>query len=691
MLSSFFFGNANQKAKPYVADAATHQSPPPAAGLQSTVSPSTALPIRLAQSGIAAITYDTFPASVKKAASMHGNKVAIRQEKPGYPKDKEGEWRQFTYTQYYQEATQLAKAFVHLGLEPWEGVAICGFNAPEWHFSFLASTMIQALPAGTYTTNSAEACAYIVTDSKCKVVMVDTIAQAKKYVEKRGEMPTLQKVVVWGEAVPAELGADEFVVAYATFIATGAQVADSAVEARLAKVKVDECATLIYTSGTTGNPKAVMQSHDSIFFSAECASERANMDTVPEWHVMSYLPMSHIAAQMVDLFMPLVGTLRNRPGTVHFARPDALKGSLPISLKAIRPTFFFGVPRVWEKLVEGIKAKGKAAPATGLKKKIIDFSKNSGLETCRNKQLGGTGHVPRGLGFANAMVHSKAKAALGLDRCSYFLTGAAPIQLDTLEFLASLGIDVMEVYGMSESCGIATLGSPKCFRFGSCGARLTATELKVDHVEGRDKAGEGELCFRGRHVMMGYMNNQAKTDEAIDAEGWLHSGDIGKFTDGLLNITGRLKELIIGAGGENIAPVPMEDALKKEMPAISNAVIIGDKRKYLVCLLTLKSKPDLETGDFHDELVAEAVDVNPEVTTVTAALADAKWKAYLDAGLVAYNKTAPSNAHKLQKWVLLAKDLSVPAGDLTATLKLKRSVVEAAHADKIDALYGPAE
>eukprot|EP00672_Neobodo_designis_P001070 CAMPEP_0174878750 /NCGR_PEP_ID=MMETSP1114-20130205/82913_1 /TAXON_ID=312471 /ORGANISM="Neobodo designis, Strain CCAP 1951/1" /LENGTH=750 /DNA_ID=CAMNT_0016114139 /DNA_START=57 /DNA_END=2309 /DNA_ORIENTATION=- len=730
--------NPPENARPWKPQPQSVLAPGPT-GASFSTDPAKGAPIRYAQEGAASVRYPAIPAVFKEAVKRCGDQPALMVEKKGYPADKAGEWEAITWAQYHAKSTAFAKALIAAGHQPFEATAICGFNHPCWHIAHMGTILAEGLSAGTYPTNSPEACAFVAKDSKSVVAAVDTVANAKKYLQVRGELPKLKKIVVWAEEIPADLKAANagVLMSFDEFLASGASVADAAVDERSNKCRVENAATLIYTSGTTGNPKAVMVSHDAMVYSGSNVINMLDDVGIPYERMISYLPLSHIAAQILDVFIPLCIAANAKPGqkcmTIYFARPDALKGSIPITLKAVKPHVFFGVPRVWEKFVEGIKAKARAAPATGLKKKLVDFSKDVGLRASYARQVGGDGYIPRGYNVAKKLVHHKVREALGLEECGVCLTGAAPISRDTLEFLAALGIDVGEVYGMSETCGLGStsmpykfkfgscgsvtpttelktehvegrdkpgegeicltcgLGStsmPYKFKFGSCGSVTPTTELKTEHVEGRDKPGEGEICFRGRHVMMGYMNNAEKSQETIDGEGWLHSGDVGRIdADGQVYITGRIKELIIGAGGENIAPVPVEDAIKKACPALSNVVMIGNNRKYNVCLVTLKTRPDLDNGTFFDDLIAEAAEVSPACKTVADARADKKWQEYITRGIEAYNKTAVSNAQKIQKFAILPSDLSIPGGELTATLKLKRNVVEQKYADVIEALY----
>jgi long-chain-fatty-acid--CoA ligase ACSBG len=512
---------------------------------------------------------------------------------------------------------------------------------------------------------------------------------------------------VWAAPVPAGANGDGKVPVYSwsEFFALAERTPADVVARRSASVRPGHCANLIYTSGTTGNPKAVMLSHDNYIFNTYAAiTSIFGTKGLPEdFRMVSYLPLSHVAAQILDIMFPIVlsaggiavgdRNLAALSACTWFARPDALKGSLKGTLVACRPTFFLGVPRVWEKFREAMMAIG--AQTKGLKKKIATWAKRKGLEASVNRQLGGSGAKPSCHGLAKKLVLKKVAAALGLDQCLACITGSAPMPRIVMEYFGALDIDIFDVYGMSESAGVTSVNTPHVHQWGTVGPPLASHEVRIEHVTSRgDKPGEGEICYRGRHIMMGYMKDERKTAEAIDKEGWLHSGDVGAFTpQGLLKITGRLKELIITAGGENIAPVPIEDKLKELCPAISNAMMVGDQRKYNVVLLTVKTVLDPETGLSTGELTLQASEVDESVTTSEQVVAQcaqksSTWYAYLEGGVKEYNsRFAVSNAQKIQKFAVVAGDFSERGGELTATLKLKRGPTTEKHKAVIDAMY----
>ena len=315
---------------------------------------------------------------------------------------------------------------------------------------------------------------------------------------------------------------------------------DKEASKRRDSIEPGHCCTLVYTSGTTGPPKGVMLSHDNMTWN--CRALLTSMKDVNwggEHHLISYLPLSHIAALFVDLIGPMTLTgLFNGSGCVWFARNDALKGSLGETLKQVRPTVFFGVPRVFEKIEESIKKVGKNGGI--FVKSIGNWAKKIGLQATLNQQITGDKTIPFGYNVASKIVFNPIRDKLGFDRLSLCVSGAAPIRKETLEYFGSLNIRILDVYGMSELTAVCCLGRYYHDIIGSVGAEIEGTEIMIDHKSERgDAKNEGEVCIRGRSVMMGYLNDANKTKETIDNNGFLHSGDIGRIDEnGLLYITG---------------------------------------------------------------------------------------------------------------------------------------------------------
>ena len=403
--------------------------------------------------------------------------------------------------------------------------------------------------------------------------------------------------------------------------------------------------------------------------------------------LISYLPLSHIAAQMLDLHCPLISGSQ-----VWFAQPDALRGTLGVTLKEVRPAVFFGVPRVWEKIYEKMQEVAKVNNKSFVKRNIGGWAKSKGTAQNNALQFGSKSGKPMAFFMAKKIL-GKIRQALGLDRCIACYTGAAPIELKVLQYFASIDVPILELFGQSECTGPHTVNTPTAWKIGTCGRPLPGTESKID----KDT---GEICYRGRHIFMGYMYMDEKTVETIDGEGWLHSGDVAKFDDdndpaipvpsGFMSITGRIKELIITAGGENIPPVMIENEFKAAMPALSNCMVIGDQRKFLTICLTLFVDMT-EDGSPTNKLTGQSLDcsktIGSKAVTTEEAMACAKWEQYFNDGMEVANNNTTSRAQRISKWTLLATDFSEPTGELTPTLKLKRSEACKNHSAKIEGMY----
>lgn len=608
---------------------------------------------------------------LKEAAEKSPDAIALGQKV-------NGEWQTYNYKQYYSIVKQVARAFIKLGLEPFNGVGIIGFNSPEWFFADLAAVFAGGLATGIYTTNSPDACHYVADNARCNIIVVENDQQLQKILQIRAKLSHLKAIIQY-TGQPKEKYPDVY--SWSEMLQLGAEedVLNELLEKRLAAQAANKCCTLIYTSGTTGNPKGVMLSHDNLTWSARQLCKVAHAEFAAEVGI-SYLPLSHVAAQIVDLYGPIACS-----ASVYFAQPDALKGSLGKTLKEVRPTTFLGVPRVWEKMHEAMVAIGKNNGF--VKRSIASWARGVGLYN----NLAAMNGASRSFTFsiADMLVFSKVKAALGLDRCKMCCSGAAPMNKDTLDFFLSLDLPVMEVYGMSESTGMQAMETPWKYRMGSCGCDFLGVKTIIDEP---DKEGNGEILMEGRHVFMGYLNMEDQTRATIDEKGRLHSGDVGrKDEDGFLHITGRIKELLITAGGENVPPVPIEDRLKVELPAISNCMLIGDKRKFLSMLITIRSEINADTQEPTNRLSPVALQwarsLGSDAVLVSDVQRDVALLKSVQAAVDRVNKAATSRAQCVQKWCILPRDFSEHGGELGPTLKLKRSVVEKMYHNTIDEFY----
>ncbi|GBG24983.1 Long-chain-fatty-acid--CoA ligase ACSBG2, partial [Hondaea fermentalgiana] len=664
-----------------------------------------------------------------QAVAKRGNKVVIRTENlpplaPGQEPPAalpRNQWKSWTFKQYRTVVHNVAKAFMDLGLEQHDTVSVFGFNAPEWFFAALGAIHAGGKVAGIYPSDTAEQVQFKAFHSDTAVAVVENKLCFDKFKSVVEDLPYLKAIVCWaydgGSDITREDGSVVNVLTFSDLVALGKTVEQGALEDRIAKIEPGMCAALIYTSGTTGRPKAVMISHDNLVF--ESASVLPYSGAVgksnEEERLISYLPLSHVAGMMVDIICPILMSATMKGWcSVNFARPyDLKRGTLGQRLGAVEPTFFLGVPRVWEKIAEKLKAVG--AQTTGLKKKLSTTAKKKGLEHQLALQLGGSGKSPSygPLGIYKKLL-GLIKGKLGLSKCKFAFAGAAPMTRETLMYFGALGININEVYGMSECTGATTWSFDDAHEWSTVGFELPGSEVRVfrvaedgtktecprtDNILHASEEEQGEICFRGRHIMMGYLANpklgddhvaeiEEKNAATIDSEGWLHSGDKGAIsTRGMVKITGRYKELIIGAGGENVAPVPIEDAIKARMPFVSNAMMVGDRRKFMAVLLTLKTQG--ATGELpgtsaldgpakeYGETIEDACNNEALIEEITQQL-----KEIGDDGDV-----TPSNAARIQKFTILPLDFSVATDELTATLKLKRSVVADKYDDIIEAFY----
>ncbi|KAM9475249.1 long-chain-fatty-acid--CoA ligase ACSBG2 [Clarias gariepinus] len=632
--------------------------------------------LRMGESGTAAEAPLTVNQLLARAVDRFGKRTAL-----GW---KEGEqFRKLSYNDYYRDCRIAAKGFLKLGLQRYHGVGILGFNSVEWFISDIGAILAGGFAVGIYTTNSPEACQYVAENCQANILVVENHKQLEKILKVQDQLPHLKAIIQYKGALKEK---KPNLYTWEEFMELGRNEPDAPLDDIITSQKPNQCCTLIYTSGTTGQPKGVMLSHDNLTWTAFATARTLNLTEETQQVVVSYLPLSHIAAQMVDIWITMrVG------GAAYFAQPDALKGSLVNTLREVRPTAFLGVPRVWEKMQESMKAVG--AKSSTVRRKVASWAKDVGLKTNMSKmeQNGVMTHRPLNYRLAKRLVFRKVRKALGLDRCTLCFTGAAPITKDTLEFFFSLDIPLYELYGMSESTGPHSMSKAEALRLTSCGKVIAGCQTKIFNPDSEEN---GEICFWGRHVFMGYLNMPDKTEEALDADGWLHSGDLGKHDkDDFLYITGRIKELIITAGGENIPPVPIEDAVKEAVPIISNAMLIGDKRKFLSMLLTIKSQVNGETGAPEDELTPEAVEwcrkLGSSSTRVSEICGgrDRLVHSAIQDGINRVNERATSNAQRIQKFTVLEKDFSISGGELGPTMKLKRPVVMKMYKEQIENFY----
>ncbi len=575
--------------------------------------------------------------------------VRAHPERPAMARKRGAEWEKTTWRAYRDAVRQAARALVATGVAPGQGVVILAFNRPEWYVTNLAAMAVGARPAGIYTNSTPEQCRYITEHAEAAVAVVENRASLER-LQGAGGRPAGLKAIVLMDGPATGPG----VVTWAEFLARGDASHDLEVDRRTAAARPADVATLIYTSGTTGTPKGVMLTHGNLAFIAVKAREILPIGAADR--LISYLPLSHIAEQVVS---HLLSTATG--ACVYFA--ESLE-KLPENLREVRPHLFLGVPRVWEKIQAGIQAAG--AQAGPLRRRIVSWARAVGLAGGYADQEGRP--RPWSYGLVDRLVFSKVRERLGFDGARILVVSAAPIAKETLDFFQSLALPIMEVYGMSECTGPTTLSLPGHYRLGCAGVAIPGTELRV--------AEDGEILMRGPHVFRGYYKNEEATRETLDAEGWIHSGDVGEIDgDGFLRVTDRKKEILITSGGKNIAPQHLEGKLK-QIAAVSQAVAIGDRRPYVVALLTLDPA----------RVAAEAEKAGSPVRTPEDAARCPVFRGYVEKQVEAVNASL-ARYETIKKIALLPKELTVDSGELTPTLKLKRRVILERHKDAIDALY----
>lgn len=575
-----------------------------------------------------------------------------RANAPAYYVKATDHWVPSTWQEYLAEVRQAAKALIALGFEPGQGVCILGFNRPEWSIFNLAGMLAGGHASGIYTSNSASEVQYIVHHSEAPFILVENESQWQKVNQVRDELPGLKNVILMKGAAAD----DPMVLSWEAFLAHGDSVPDDEVDRRLNELRPEKLAQLIYTSGTTGPPKGVMLSHNNLVWTSQMAIKLLSLS--PSDSVISYLPLSHIAEQMFTIHAAI--TVGYQVYYAEYPPQDKLNDNF----REVQPTLVFGVPRIWERFYDGVKHK--MGQSTGARAKIAHWAIGVGGEVA---ELTGQGKAPTGMlkvkyNLANKLVFSKVKDGLGLNRARYCITAAAPINPEIISFFNSLDVPLFELYGQSEDCGPTTTNLPHANKVGTVGTTLPGTEVKLGE--------DGEILVSGPHVFMGYFKEPAATDETIQ-NGWLHSGDLGQFDeDGYLTIVGRKKEIIITSGGKNIAPKNIEAALKN-LPLVSQAVVIGDNRRYLTALLTLDPVLAQEYASQHG--ITGELHTNPQVL------------ALIQKGIDEQVNVHFARVEQIRKFQILPRDFTIEDGELTPTLKIKRRIINQNFEPEIEAMY----
>jgi long-chain acyl-CoA synthetase len=603
------------------------------------------------------------------------SRVATHPDRVALKRKVDGAWRDITWRGYGDEVRRAAKGLMSLGLAAGDKMSLLSYNRPEWHFADLACMSIGATTAPIYITNSAEQVAYIVGHSDSKIAVVEDDDQLAKILKSRSELPKLEKVIVLqlSDSYPGS----DLVMGWDDLLRLGDQESTGAFEAAREAVRAGDIATFVYTSGTTGPPKAVMLTHANIWWTCWHTVSRLPLGDpnalATDARTLSYLPLSHIAERMISHFLHIFyGT------ETWFA--ESMQ-TVPKDLAACEPTYFFGVPRVWEKFYARLEDALSERPATRKDRTELAMVKQAiavGRQVVDAEQeaIGRGGKLTDAKlspwtrvrhSALEALVLRKLRKRIGLGSCGLALSAAAPLNPKITFFFHSLGIKVTEGYGQSEDTGPTSWNPHDAMKIGTVGPALEGVEVKL--------ASDGEILVRGGNVTVGYYKDEQATRELLDDEGFMHSGDIGTLDEaGYLTITDRKKDLIITAGGKNIAPQELENRIKLH-PLISQVVVIGDGRPFLSALITLDP----------DKLPAWAEEHGIE-PAASAVAADPPTQKELEQAINEVNDTF-AHVEGVRKFRLLERDFLEEENEITPTLKVKRKQINQRYADAIDEIY----
>lgn len=571
-----------------------------------------------------------------------------------------GIWKSFTWKEYFDNSKLVAQGLIELGVKRGEVVSILSEDRREWLYYDMAVMSIGAIASGVYTTDSAKQLAYLVNDSGSCVLFVENDEQLDKYLEVKDEMPGLRHVIVFDRDGLRDF-TEEKVIFYKDLIAMG-EAAEKAhpkrFEAELEKAEPNDTITLIYTSGTTGPPKGAMISHRNVMFQLSAGMEV--LESFAGDEQLCFLPLCHIYERLITVYVQLgVGS------TVNFAESVE---TVFDNLREVSPHTFACVPRVWEKIYSSVQIL--RSEATGVGRWSMDQAIAAGLAKVKYEEKGEA--VPGGVmaryKLWDALVLRNLRRMLGMDRMRRAGSGAAPVSPELLRWFAAIGVPLLEGYGATETSGVASINTSNDNNIGTVGKPMPHTEIKISDT--------GEILIKGGNVFKGYWNMPEKTAETIQ-DGWLYTGDVGRIgNDGALTITGRIKDIIITAGGKNITPAELESRMKFS-PYISDAVIIGDKRKFLSCLIMIDQENVEKYAQTNAVPFSDYASLcrAPQIVELIGAEVDAVNKDF-------------AQVEQIKKFRLIDILLTAEDDELTPTMKLKRSFVETKHKPLIDSMYG---
>jgi long-chain acyl-CoA synthetase len=597
---------------------------------------------------------DTVPAMFWNAAARRGPKTWLRQKELGI-------WRAWTWQQTADAVREVAGGLMALGFAPQDTGSILSNTVIEWVWADLAVLSCGGVSNGIYPTDAAVQVQYLCEDSRTSILFVEDDEQLDKALEVRAQLPRLKKIVVFDMEGLRELN-DPGVMSFDELRSMGrdynARHPGELME-RVAAVKPGDLAILVYTSGTTGRPKGAMHSHQGLVYTVRGYNTLIAQGEDDER--VCFLPLCHIAERVGGEYFALyTGSKLN-----FVENPE----TVPENVREISPTVFTAVPRVWEKFYSAVTIALKEA--TALEQAAYRWAIGVGARIADRVLAGESVGAVLKLQFTLArwLVLDNVRKMIGIHRARFLVTGAAPISPELVKWYLALGVPMLEVWGMTESCGAATGVPAARMKPGSIGPATRYNEVKLD-------AATGEILVRGPNVFMGYLNQPGKTKETIDADGWLHTGDVGAVDgDGYFRIVDRMKDIIITAGGKNVTPSEIENELKFS-PYITDAVVIGDRRPYLTVIIMIDQENVEKYAQDHDVPFSNYASLTraPEVQALIQ-------------GEIDRVNAKFARVEQVKKFFLLDTQLSAEDEELTPTMKLKRKLVQAKYAPQIEAMY----
>ncbi len=598
------------------------------------------------------VEINTIPRLFWNSVKSRGGRVAMREKELGI-------WQEISWSHYGEKAKLTGLALHALGLEKGNVVSIASEGNPEWLYTDMGTIGAGGISSGVYTTDSAAQVKYLVNDSATKFYFAENEEQLDKILEVRGECPTLRQIIVYDMEGLNDFHDDQ-VISYDEFLKVGEktdQENPDLWESLVNSVSPDDIAILVYTSGTTGPSKGAMINHTNLLYSINTGYDI--FDVMEHEEQLSFLPLCHILERSVSVMIPL-----KTGAVVNFAESI---DTVPENIREVSPTVFIAVPRIWEKFYSSITILMKDATFVG--KFFYQFSINVGSKYKEYFIDGKEPPLSLKLSYwiCNQLVLKNIKKLLGLNNCRYALSGAAPISPDLINWYLSLGIDMREGWGMTETAGVGTAFYSREIKLGHVGRAVNDSEVRI--------AQDGEILFKGPGVFCGYLNKPEQTKETL-IDGWLHTGDVGEIDNyGNLRITDRKKDIIITAGGKNISPSEIENELKFS-PFISDAVVIGDKRKYLSCLIMIDEENVMKHAQDNDIPFSnfESLCKSEEIVTL------------IDDEVNKVNKKFASVEH-VKKFSLIDIQLTAEDDELTPTMKLKRKFINQKYGDIIESMY----